>query len=214
MMKPTILICAVLLIARPSFAAEDLGARLLAVEDRWAQIRYDMKEKSERLAAAHALVADTEGLVSQHPGRAEPLAWHAQALLVEAEIRGDVSALKLVKEARGLLERADAIDPAAGGGLIQTSLGMVYYETPRWPIAFGDKKRAGVYLTRALEIDPDGRDANYFYGDYLLQTGRGREAMPFLEKALKAPVRPGHERADNGRMADIQEALDKARRAR
>ena len=44
-------------------------------------------------------------------------------------------------------------------------------------------------------------------------TGKGSEAVPYLERALQVPVRPGHERADTGRKADIQESLDKARLA-
>ncbi len=129
------------------------------------------------------------------------------ALLLEASLR----ALGLAKDARRLLERAEAIDPKALGGMIQTSLGMMYYEMPGWPLGFGDKRKAAQYLTRALKIDAGSMDNNYFYGDYLVMTGKGREAIPYLERALQVPVRPGHDRAETGRKADIQESLDKAR---
>ena len=129
------------------------------------------------------------------------------ALLLEASLR----ALGLAKDARRLLERAEAIDPKALGGMIQTSLGMMYYDMPGWPLGFGDKRKVAQYLTRALKIDAGSMDNNYFYGDYLVMTGKGREAIPYLERALQVPVRPGHDRAETGRKADIQESLDKAR---
>jgi len=190
-----------------------MNAALLKIEDRWAEIRYEMKGAREKLAAGRELVREAKDIAAAHPGRAEPLVWQALALLVEAEIRGDISALGLAKDARRLLEQAEGIDPRALGGMIQTSLGMMYYEMPGWPLGFGDKRRAAQYLTRALEIDPHSMDNNYFYGDYFVMTGRGADAVPYLERALAAPVRPGHERADNGRKADIQESLDKARLA-
>jgi tetratricopeptide (TPR) repeat protein len=204
---------AALLLAPASGRADDaaLNAALLKIEDRWAEIRYEMKGERERLAAGRELLRQAQAVAAAHPGRAEPLVWHALALLVEAKIRGDVSALGLAKDARRLLEQAEGLDPQALGGMIQTSLGMMYYEMPGWPLGFGDKRRAAQYLIRALEIDPHSMDNNYFYGDYFVMTGKGGEAVPYLERALAAPVRPGHERADTGRKADIQESLDKAR---
>jgi hypothetical protein len=201
------------LLCTPVWAAPPDDA-LLKIEDRWAQIRYEMKDKRQRLAAARDLIAEAREVVAAHPGAPEPLIWLAMALLVEAEVRGDIGALGIVKEARRTLHEAERIDPMALDGMIQTTLGMLYYETPGWPIGFGDRARARAYLTQALKINPGGKDTNYFFGDYLVMTGRGREAIPFLESAAAAPVRPGHERADTGRRADIQESLDKARKAR
>lgn len=208
-----IAVTAVMALARPVFA-DDMNATLLRLEDRWAEIRYEMKDNGEKLAAGKVLAADAAAAVAAYPGRAEPLIWQGLALLVEAEVRQNLSALGLVKDARRALENAEAADPLALDGLIQTTLGMMYYEVPGWPLAFGDKQKAQDYLARALEINPTGKDTNYFFGDYLVMTGRGREAVAFLEQALAAPVRPGHERADKGRRADIQESLDKARKSR
>ncbi len=194
--------------------AQTMDAQLLALEDRWAEIRYEMKDKAAKLAASQTLINDAAQVAAGFPDKAEPLVWHALALLAEAEIRNNISALGLAKDARRLLERAEEIDPEATGGMIQTTLGMMYYEMPAWPLGFGDRSRAQEYLKRALDIDPEGKDNNYFFGDYLVTTGRGREAVAFLEQAAAVPVRPSHERADKGRLKDIQESLDKARKAR
>jgi len=201
-----------LVLASPAWAA-DMASALLKVEDRWAEIRYEMKGSREKIAAGRELVREAVAIEAANPGQAEPLIWHALVLLIEAEVRSDISALGLAKDARRLLEQAEDIAPTALDGMIQTSLGMMYYEMPGWPIGFGDKRKAAQYLTRALEIDATGKDNNYFYGDYLVMTGKGADAVPYLERALQVPVRAGHERADTGRKADIQESLDKARLA-
>jgi tetratricopeptide (TPR) repeat protein len=191
-----------------------LATAVLELENRWAEIRYDMKaSKASKLVAARDFIRDANAIAARFPDDTEPLVWQALALLVEAEIRSDLSAFGIAARARDLLEKAERLDPRATG-LIQTSLGMLYYEMPGWPLGFGDKKKAARYLTEALAMDPDGMDSNYFYGDYLLQSGKYREAEVYLERAAKVAVRPGHERADNGRKKDIQEALDAARKAR
>ncbi len=221
MKTPVFALCLLALLTGGLAHAQETGdvvmhREVLALENRWAEIRYEMKGRGEKFAAGRDLMRDATALAERHPGKAEPLVWEALALLVEAELRGDLSALSLARNARDLLHQAEAIDPAAANGLIQTSLGMLYYEMPSWPLGFGDKKKAEVYLTQALAIDPEGMDSNYFYGDFLLQGGRKREALPYLDRAMHAAalVRPGHERATAGRKIDIQEALDSARKAR
>ncbi len=183
---------------------------LQQIEDRWAMIRYELKGKREKLVAGKALIEDAATLVKDYPNRAEPLVWQALALLADAETRNDYTGLGLAKDAKRMLEQAEAIDPNAMAGLIPSTLGMLYYETPGWPLAFGDDKKAEALLKRALEINPGGQETNYYYGDYLVMNGKGREAVPYLERARLVAVREGHERADRGRKRDIQEALDKA----
>jgi len=212
--RQALAVLAILLTVRPSLAVtSDMDARLMTLEGRWAEIRYDMKDKAQKLAACRQLIAEAKGIVDDYPGKAAPLIWQAMALLAEAEVRNNLAALALVKDARRLLEHAEAIDPLALGGMIQTTLGMLYFETPGWPIAFGDKKKARIYLTRALEIDPLGKDSNYFFGDHLLMSGKPHEALPYLEKAAAAAPRAGHPRADAGRSQDVQDSLAEARRS-
>ena len=54
-------------------------------------------------------------------------------------------------------------------GSVYTSLGSLYYQVPGWPIGFGSDKKAESYLKKALAVNPDGMDPNYFYGDFMLQ---------------------------------------------
>ncbi|HDR2390390.1 TPA: tetratricopeptide repeat protein, partial [Enterobacter roggenkampii] len=71
----------------------------------------------------------------------------------------------------------------------------------------GDKDKAEEMLKKALAINPDGIDPNYFYGDYLLKEKKTDEAKRYLTKALKAQPRPGREIADSGRRHDIERDL-------
>ena len=117
----------------------------------------------------------------------------------------------MVKGAKALLEREKQIDPTALDGAIYTSLGSLYYKVPGWPIGFGNDKKAREYLQTARRINPDGIDPNYFYGDFLIESGEYSKAIPILEQALKAPERPDRPIADAGRRREIRTALAKAR---
>jgi tetratricopeptide (TPR) repeat protein len=194
--------------------ADDMAAAIAALEQRWVQLRYHTPDEDTKLAGGQAMTVEAEALAARFPGRVEPLVWQALAILIEPEVNQDISALGVVKRAKALLEKAQEVDPSGMAGLVHATLGTLYYEVPGWPIGFGDNKKAEAYLLQALEINPDGMDTNYFYGDFLLQRGKGREAVPYLEKAMNTPLRPGHEAADTARRGDIQEALDKARKAR
>jgi len=45
----------------------------------------------------------------------------------------------------------------------------------------------------------------------MVEAGKPREAMAYLERALAAPARPGREIADEGRREEARALLDKAR---
>ena len=71
------------------------------------------------------------------------------------------------------------------------SLGVLYYKVPGSPIGFGDKDKARELLLRALAVNPQGIDANYFYAEFLVESRQPDLALPYLERVLQAPARPG-----------------------
>lgn len=135
------------------------------------------------------------------------LIWSAIIDSSWAGAKGGLGALSLVKQARSNLEKAIEIDPSALKGSAWTSLGALYYQVPGWPVGFGDKDKADAMLKKALTINPEGIDPNYFYGDYLLKEKKTDDARRYLTKALNAPARPGREIADSGRRRDIERDL-------
>ena len=93
-----------------------------------------------------------------------------------------------------------------------TSLGVLYYRVPRFPIGFGDKSKARHYLQEAIRNAPNGLDANYFYGDFLYEQGEYPEAVTVLKRALILPRHPDRPIWDQSRRLVIQDLLTKMER--
>lgn len=183
------------------------------LQSDWEQIRYQAPA-AEREKRFEALAAKARKVSEGAPGRAEPLVWEGIIVSSWAGEKGGLGALGLVKQAKALYEQAIQIDGNALDGSAYNSLGVLYYKVPGWPVGFGDKAKARELLAKALTINPKGIDANYFYGEYLLETKQPDQAMAYLERALQAPARPGRMLADAGRRDEAKALLDKARAAR
>ena len=55
------------------------------------------------------------------------------------------------------------------------------------------------------------RHGQSLYGEYLLEVHRAEDAVPYLERALQAPPRPGRALADEGRRLEVRELMEKAK---
>jgi tetratricopeptide (TPR) repeat protein len=153
------------------------------------------------------LKATADGAVAAQPDSTELLIWDGIITSSVAGLKGGLGALSLAKEARALLEKAQARNPAALNGSALTSLGALYYQVPGWPIGFGSKDKARTNLEAALRLDHDGIDPNYFYADFLFQQGDYAGARVAAQRALAAPPRAGREIADKGRRGEVQALL-------
>lgn len=191
-------------------SADTFDTRLLQLQEAWAKAQYDMPVK-QRASAFEKLHAQAQALIQEQPQRAEPLVWDGIILSTWAGAKGGLGALSLVKDARDALEKSIELDPDALAGSAYTSLGSLYYQVPGWPIGFGDDHKARTLLLKALSINPDGIDPNYFYADFLLDQGDKDGAQKYFEKAMNAPARPDRPLADKGRHQDIRQKLDELR---
>ncbi|MBA6420869.1 tetratricopeptide repeat protein [Pseudomonas neustonica] len=190
------------------FTLTSQAADIAPLQQRWAEIQYQLPDK-EKPAAFEALAAEAEQVSQNEPDSAPALIWHGIILSSWAGAEGGLGALGKVKQAKAELEKALAIDPEALNGSAYTSLGALYYQVPGWPIGFGDDDQAEALLKRALELNPDGIDSNFFWADYLLDQNRYAEAKAALLKAQAAAPRPERPLADQGRQAEIRERLTK-----
>ncbi len=191
--------------------ADTVKDNIQSLQKEWALINYETTEDN-REAAFSILAKKANELTGQYPDRAEPLVWEGIILSTYAGAKGGLGALGLIEEARDRLLDAEKINANALNGSIYTSLGSLYYQAPGWPISFGSNDDAKLYLNRALEINPNGIDPNYFYGDFLIEQGKYKEAIAVLEHALEAPLRPERPVADAGRKIEIHEKILLARK--
>ena len=180
------------------------------VQRDWEVIRYQVPA-AEREKKFEALATKAHQVSEAFPGRSEPLIWEGIVVSSVAGEKGGLGALGLVKQAKALYEAAIQLDGAALEGSAYNSLGVLYYKVPGWPIGFGDKNKARELLQKALSINPRGIDPNFFYGEYLIETKRPEEAVPYLERALQAPARPGRQIADAGRREEARALLDRVK---
>lgn len=182
---------------------------LQTVQTRWAEIKYQMPE--DKRADAFEQLVQFVRAARQQDDSVELQIWEGIVLASQAGAQGGLGALSLVKAARVEFEQAIQRDPQALAGSAYVSLGSLYYQVPGWPIGFGDDDKAEKLLKQGLAIDPDGIDANFFYGDFLLDQKRWQDAETALKHALDAAPRPGRALADSGRRQEVQTALQSVR---
>jgi tetratricopeptide (TPR) repeat protein len=205
------LLTALLLLLSTRLYAAVITDDISELQQEWARIKYQASE-SEQEKLYEALAAKADAVAAHYPGKAEPLVWEGIIYSTWAGAKGGLGALSLAKESRAQLEAALAIDPTALQGSAYTSLGTLYFKVPGWPIGFGDRDKAEELLKQALVINPDGIDPNFFYGEFLLEEDRYAESVAVLNHALQAAPRPDRPIADAGRRAEIEDALEKARK--
>lgn len=191
-----------LLVMQPGVAGLSSSAQMPEVREiqsEWAKLYYMDEFLNKNFRELEALSQQADKLAEQHPQNAEVLVWDAIVLSTLAEKKGGLGALGLVKQARHQLEQAEAIDPEVLGGSVYASLGSLYSKVPGWPIGFGDDEKAEQYFKKALAINPQGLDINYFFAEYLVDQGEKMLALEYLELALQAEPMVDRPVADQGR---------------
>lgn len=187
-------------------AFAELPADVFSVQQRWAEVNYQMEGKA-REEAYEELIAQADQVTSRHPDSAPAWIWSGIIKSSFAGVKGGLGALGYAKDAKRDLERAMALDADAMQGAAHTSLGVLYMNVPGWPVAFGDKDKARELLAYALTLAPQDIDANYFMAEYYLKEKDYAQARHYLELAKNAPARPGRDVADMGRHGEIDQQL-------
>jgi tetratricopeptide (TPR) repeat protein len=200
------LTCAAL--AAAPLARAGVEDEVRALQGEWEQIKY-RKPTGEQEKAYKALAETAAGVRTKYADRAEPEIWYGIIVASYAGAKGGLGALSLAKDAKAALEHALELDPKALSGSAYTSLGSLYYQVPGWPLGFGNDGKARELLDKALVLNPDGIDPNFFLGDFLYRQRDYDGARKALERAMKAPARPDRPLADEGRRAEIKELLAK-----
>lgn len=208
----SIMFCALLgLFVSNSTLASFADDSVSQLKHEWAIIKYQTP-RNQQLSKFEALIYKAEQLERAIPNDPRIQTWHGTILSTYASIKGGLGALPYVKQARSLLEKAVQRNPQVEDGLAHAVLGALYARVPGWPIGFGDKKKARAHLEMALKINPRSIDANYYYGDFLVDIGEYQKGKQYLDIANRTIPRRGYETQDRGRKREVAESLAKIRR--
>ncbi|MFT5426199.1 MAG: tetratricopeptide (TPR) repeat protein [Gammaproteobacteria bacterium] len=188
-------------------AQAEVNGEIKQLQQEWAQIKYTL-DKKEHEVALEKLATKAAAIRETQLANADVHLWEGIILSTYAGAIGSLRALEAVEQSRSALELSIKIDPNASNGAAHTYLGTLYYLVPEWPIAFGDFEIAKEYLEKAIELNPDDIDANYFYADFLRKQKKYADAEIAFNKANNAPARPGRELADEGRRKEAKEGLE------
>ena len=175
-----------------SIAAGDpaLDKEIVRIAEDWAKIKYLSSNDSERQTKMDALGDQADALVKRYPGRVEALVWDGIITSERASLTWGLAALNYATRARDILLEAEKLDPKALDAGAATSLGVLYYRVPGFPVGWGDNSKARQYLEQAVANAPNGRDAHYFYADFLYEQGEYQKAEQVLKVALSLPHHP------------------------
>ena len=166
----------------------DEDIRTLA--ESWADAKYLSKTDSERKEKMDKVGSQADGLVTRYPGRVEPLIWDGIVTSERASLTWGFTALNLATKARDILISAERQDPKALDAGAPTSLGVLYYRVPGFPVGWGDTEKARHYLEEAVKNAPKGRDAHYFYADFLFEQREYKQAEAVVMRALTFTAKP------------------------
>ena len=202
---------AALMVASAATASNNpaMDAAVKRINDEWAHIRYQVRDRDEQYRELDALAAQAAQVAARYPGRAEPLLWQGIVTSEEAARASMLHQLGLARQARDILEHAQAIDPNIADGGVKMSLGVLYYRVPGFPIGFGSTTKARALLEAALRQNPAGLDNNFFYADFLNDEGQPAKARVYAARGLQAPANPARPVWDAGRRAELRALLAK-----
>jgi len=208
---PIAIVATVLAATLPSAAsAQTVAEDVATLRNGWAHISYEVRGSSTQTTQLGRLASTANAALARHPNQAEILLWQGIIVSEQANRANIFHQLSLATRARDILARAYAINPRVADGGAAMSLGVLYYKVPGSPIGFGDTERARRLLREALALDPNGLDANYFYGDFLLDQGDAANARTYLQRALRAPHDTTRPVWDAGRRREVQALLARA----
>ncbi len=192
----------------PVEAADAADAEVHRLQTTWEAIKFGVPEGDEQTKQMNALGEDADAVAARFPDRPEVLIWDGIITSERASMASAFSALGLAKRARDILEQAYKMAPAKLDAGAPTSLGVLYYRVPGFPIGFGDREKARQLLEQATKLAPTGLDAWYFYGDFLYEQKEYAKSAEVFHHALGFPAHPDRPAWDKNRRLVIQERLE------
>ncbi len=190
-----------------------LDAEVLHLALDWEHVKFEVEDKDAQEKQMATLAQHAADMAQRYQNRAEAQIWLGIIISEQASMASEngspFKALGFAKQARDILEKVEKADPVVLDAGAPTSLGVLYYRVPGFPIGFGDTKKARSLLQEAVTNAPNGLDANYFYGDFLYEQHEYAAAEKVLRRALTLPPHPDRPIWDKSRRMVMQELLGK-----
>ena len=211
------LLAALMIVARSAsgFAAGNpaLNADILHIALDWEHIKFEVENADEQERLMAMLADRATSIAQRYQNQPDATIWVGIITSEQASMANEngshIKALRLALKARDILEQVEKIDPVTLDAGAPTSLGVLYYRVPGFPMGFGDKIKARHLLQEAVINAPNGMDANSFYGDFLFQQKEYPEARKVLMHVLTLPAHPDRPIWDKERRLVTQELLAK-----
>jgi tetratricopeptide (TPR) repeat protein len=190
-----------------------LDADILHLALDWEHVKFEITNPDDQEKQIAVLADRAANIVQRYQNQPGAQLWLGIIISEQASMASEngspFKALGFARRARDILEQVEKSDPIVLDAGAQTSLGVLYYRVPGFPIGFGDKTKARHYLQEAIKNAPNGLDANYFYGDFLYEEKEYPEAEKVLTHALALPAHPERPIWDRSRRLVIRELLAK-----
>ena len=200
-------------------ASEDtsLKSELLRLAQDWEHVKLQVIDRGDQERKMAVLALRAGKIAEQYENIPDPIVWVGIITSEEASLANEngspLKAFELAKRARDILEMVEKTDPMTMDAAAPTTLGLLYDRVPGFPMGFGDKAKARLYLQEAVRYAPDGLDANFFYGDFLYKHGEQCEAVEVLERALTLPELSNRPLWDKSLRAAIRRILSEMQNA-
>ena len=175
-----------------------LNAAILRLSLEWEHVKFQVDNRDEQEKQMAVIAQHAANIEQQFQNAPDAMIWvgiiTSEQASMASENSSPIRALIYARRARDILEKAEKIDPVAVDAGAPTSLGVLYYRVPAFPLGFGDKTKARHYLQEAVTNAPNGLDANYFYGDFLYEQHEYPEAAEVFKRALTLPAHSDRDR--------------------
>ena len=136
----------------PAQAADAAAAEVHRLQSTWEAIKFGVPEGDEQTNKMNALGEDADAVAARFPDSVEVLIWDGIITSERASMASMFSALGLATRARDILEQAYKTAPAKLDAGAPTSLGVLYYRVPGFPVGFGDKVKVFCDASTKLRI--------------------------------------------------------------
>jgi tetratricopeptide (TPR) repeat protein len=145
-------------LARSNYLASPAETQTAAALARACFELSELSKETERKAAlAEEGIGAARFLLQRDPNNGEGVFFLALNLGELARTKS-IGALPLLRQMEKALLQAATINPHLEHAGPDRSLGLLYLETPGWPVSIGSKRKAREHLEQAVKLEPDYPD--------------------------------------------------------